>query len=174
MEATEDEVNALPQLNPTNHNQYRWIQYMIWRRWIMEASLVIAMLIFVLVCGHMYLQHTRVHGILRRCDAALDTTVTLRKPAVTGDGFDLVRVERENILKGLTQLPQGKAATAIRYKCDPNKVYRKGGAIDCTEPHMDSQWWSNPDTNSTDSTENGTPKSDPIERQPTATVAECR
>jgi hypothetical protein len=174
MDATIDEVKALPQLNPKNHHQYRWIQYMIWRRWVMTASLIIAMLIFVLNSGQMYFQYTRVQGILRRCDAALDTTIALRKHALTDVGFDLVRVEREDVLKELTKLPQGKSATAIRYKCDPTKAYLKGDAIDCTEPHTDSHWWSNPDTNSTDSAQNDTPTSDPIELQPTATVAECR
>jgi hypothetical protein len=82
MHITKAEQEALPQLNPKNHHQYKWIQYLVWRKWVLSAAACTAIIVLFVNASDMYLQYSRLFDVIGRCDSASD--ITIRDPSIIG------------------------------------------------------------------------------------------
>eukprot|EP00935_MAST-01C_sp_MAST-1C-sp1_P000604 g604.t1 len=94
MDVTKAECSKLPQLNPKNPNQYSWIQFMVWRRWMMMAALCVSVVICGVTVGQIKVQFDHLYDVLDRCKSSENSTIL--DPSGSGQ-----RVERAALLDKL-------------------------------------------------------------------------
>ena len=67
MDIEEADAKALPQLNPRIESQFRWLQFMVWRRWMAGAALAISLCILAVTIWNTMLKFEIQQDQLRRC-----------------------------------------------------------------------------------------------------------
>jgi hypothetical protein len=69
MDISEADARALPQLNPKVEMQFRWMQFIVWRKWMAGAALAISLVILAVTASDTYFRHRIWRDKIRRCEA---------------------------------------------------------------------------------------------------------
>jgi hypothetical protein len=67
MDIEEADAKALPQLNPRIESQFRWLQFMVWRRWMAGAALAISLCILAVTIWNTMLKFNIQQDQISRC-----------------------------------------------------------------------------------------------------------
>jgi hypothetical protein len=139
MEITKKERDALPQLNPENDRQYKWIQYMVWRKWMMVTALCVSVIICGVTTGQILLQMEHLYDVVDRCESGDNNMILDTAEHQTGHSGK--KIKRTDVLDKLMKPVGGTNVKSYRHKCAPPlsaetsaiSSYAAGELLECDE-----------------------------------------
>jgi hypothetical protein len=142
MNITEEEAKALPQLNPKNDRQYKWIQYMVWRKWMMVTALIVSIIICGVTTCQILVQMNHLWDVVERCESGDSNTIL--DPAEHATGHSGKKLNRMAVLEKLMKPVGGSNFRSYRHKCAPPvseaviPSFAVGEALQCDEMMTDN------------------------------------